>query len=347
VTRTIFESEVAEQPACLSQLLSAGRASAEVAAETIRKRRPRFALLAARGSSDNAARYAQYLLGIQNQLVAALATPSLFTQYQAEPSLADALVIGISQSGRSPDVVEVVRAGARAGAVTLAITNETGSPLAAAADQLLALSVGTERAVAATKTYTAQVTALAMLSAALRGEPSLWKELARLPALVGEAIALATPALAHAAELRQHDRLVVLGRGYNFSTALEVTLKVKETSGVMADGYSSADFQHGPKAILGAGLPVLAVAPGPRVFQDLDDVISLVVDKGAPLVAISERAEILSQASVALPLPAGIPEWLSPVVAVVPGQLWALGLSLARGGNPDAPPGLTKVTETR
>ena len=226
-------------------------------------------MLAARGSSDNAARYAQYLFGIENGLLAALATPSVFTHYGARPAMADALVIGISQSGQSPDIVEVVREGRRQGALTLAISNEPRSPLAEAAELVLPLHAGEERAVAATKTYTAQLMAVAMLSAALRNDPRAWAELAALPAQVQATIDLNQGVVAIAERLREHSRLVVLGRGYNLSTAFEITLKVKETSGVLAHGYSSADFLHGPKAILDRGLPVMAVTPG-RVFSDLD-----------------------------------------------------------------------------
>jgi glucosamine--fructose-6-phosphate aminotransferase (isomerizing) len=342
---TLFEAEIREQPAALGRLVASGRDAAEAAAERIRGRSVRFAVLAARGSSDNAARYGQYVLGIRNRLVAALATPSLFTQYQAAPSLADSLVIGISQSGQSPDIVEVLSAGRRQGAVTLAITNAPDSPLAAAADAVFPLLAGAERAVAATKTYTAQVAALAMLSAALAQDQQAWDELLGLPELLARVIDRNARAVGLAEAFRHHERLVVVGRGYNLSTTLEITLKVKETSGVMADGYSSADFLHGPKAILDRALPVLAVAPG-RVFEDLDEVVALSRGAGAPLIAISDREDVLGAAQVPLPLPPGTPDWLSPVLAVVPGQLWALGLSLARGTNPDAPPGLAKVTHT-
>jgi glucosamine--fructose-6-phosphate aminotransferase (isomerizing) len=343
---TIFETEVREQPAVLARLLAAGRPAAEAIADDIHGHRPRFAMIAARGSSDNAARYGQYLFGIRNRMVAALATPSLFTQYHAAPSLSDALVIGISQSGRSPDIVEVVSEARRQGGITLAITNEPGSPLALAAEHVLELHAGAERAVAATKTYTAQVAALAILSAALRGGNDSWEDLDRLPELVQLAIDANAHAVQVARNYSEPTRLVVLGRGLNLSTALEITLKIKETTGIMADGYSSADFLHGPKAILDRSIPVLMVAPG-KVFDDLDGVIHLVKEKGAPLIAISDRKEILEQADVALPLPQGMPEWLSPIVSVVPGQIWAMGLSLARGLHPDAPAGLTKVTETR
>lgn len=343
---TLFETELRQQPATLDRLLTLGRGRAESIAEKIRSYQPRFAVIAARGSSDNAARYGQYLLGIQNRLLVSLATPSLFTQYHAAPSLSGALVTGISQSGQSPDIIEVVREARRQGAPTLAITNDERSPLASAAELVFPLLAGPERSVAATKTYTAQALALAMLSAAMRAEDALWAELRALPELVAQAIDLNAPCLGLARRFCDHTRLVVVGRGYNLSTALEITLKIKEASGIMADGYSSADFFHGPKAILDRSLPVLAVAPG-RVFDDLDGIVRLAKDTGAPLIVLSDRREILEAADVELPLPPGIPEWLSPIVAVVPGQLWALGLSLARGANPDAPPGLSKVTQTR
>jgi glutamine---fructose-6-phosphate transaminase (isomerizing) len=342
---TFFEAELREQPAVVARLLQSGRPRAQEIADRIRARAPRFGVLAARGSSDNAARYAQYLLGIENGLVAALATPSLFTHYGARPALGDALVIGISQSGQSPDIVEVVREGRRQGALTLALTNEPESPLAEAAEMLLPLQAGTERAVAATKTYMAQLAAIAMLSAAWRDDPAAWAELEALPDQLSATLAANHAAASIAESLREHSRLVVLGRGYNLSTAFEITLKVKETSGVLAHGYSSADFLHGPKAVLDRTLPVMAVSPG-RAFDDLDSVAALVREQGAPLIAISDRPDVLAAADVALPLPAGVPEWLSPLAAVIPGQLWALGFSLARGLQPDAPRGLTKVTHT-
>ena len=344
---TLYDAELREQPASLERLLGQGRAAAEAAAEHVRHRGARFAVLAARGSSDNAARYGQYVLGIQNRLVAALATPSLFTHYRAAPSMGDALVVGISQSGQSPDIVEVLREASRQGGATIAVTNDPGSPLAEAAEFVLPLLAGPERSVAATKTYTAQLMALAMLSAALSGDEQAWADLRGVPDAVARAIDGSAGLESMAPRFRDYAGLVVVGRGYNLSTAFEVALKVKETAGILADGYSSADFLHGPKAILEQRPPVLVVAPGPRTFEDLDGVVRLVRELAAPLLAISDRPEILEGAEVAMSLPQGTPEWLSPIVAVVPGQLWALALSLARGRNPDAPVGLSKVTLTR
>jgi len=346
-----FEQEVREQPEVLARLLDRGRAPAEEAAAAIRAHGPDFVMIAARGSSDNAARYGQYLFGVQNRLAVASSAPSLITHYGVAPRLGRAVVLGISQSGQSPDVVAVVEEGRRQGAVTVALTNDAGSPLARAAAFVLPLSVGTERAVAATKTYTAQLTALAMLSAALcpeAGEKALrWRELLELPARVGEALALQPTNADLAAPFRDRERLLVVGRGYDLATVFEVALKIKETSYVSADPYSSADLLHGPAALLDEELPVMIVASTARPFGDLDTVMRLARDRGAPLIALTDSPALRAAARVWLPLPSDIPEWLSPVVTIVPGQLWAQAMAYARGLTPDTPRGLSKVTLTR
>jgi glutamine---fructose-6-phosphate transaminase (isomerizing) len=350
VTST-FEREVREQPDVLARLLAQGRDPAEAAAAGIRAHDPHFVLIAARGSSDNAARYGQYVFGVQNRLVVASSAPSLITHYAVAPRLERAAVIGISQSGQSPDVVAVVEEGRRQGAATVALTNDPASPLARAAAFVLPLSVGPEQAVAATKTYTAQLTALAMLSAALCPEEGerdrRWRELLDLPGRVGEALALASTEPAPAAPFRDRERLLVVGRGYDLATVFEVALKIKETSYVSADPYSSADFLHGPAALLDQDLPVMVVATSARSFGDLDEVVRLARERGAPLIALTDSPALKEAARAWLPVPAGVPEWLSPVVSVVPGQLWALALARSRGLSPDSPRGLSKVTLTR
>jgi glucosamine--fructose-6-phosphate aminotransferase (isomerizing) len=341
------ETEIREQPEALERLLRDGRVHADEIAARIRERAPRFVVIAARGSSDNAARYAQYLLGVQNRLVVALAAPSVMTRYASSPSLSDALVIGLSQSGRSPDVVAVVADGRRQGALTIAITNVPDSPLAQAAEYVLALHAGEERAVAATKTYTAQLMALAMLSTALEPEPDRRAELVEVPDRLRRALALNPQAPELASRFRANERAVVVARGYDLATAFEIALKIKETSYVMAEPYSSADLLHGPAALLDAALPMLVVAPGAQRFEDLDAVVALARQRGAPLIALSDDEALLAQADAALRVPPGTPDWLSPLVTIGPGQLWALGLARARGLEPDAPRGLSKVTLTR
>jgi glucosamine--fructose-6-phosphate aminotransferase (isomerizing) len=344
---SLFETEIREQPLALARLLREGREEAEAIGRAVRARAPRFVMLAARGSSDNAGRFAQYLLGLQNRLSVALAAPSLFTHYAAPPSLPDSLVVGVSQSGQSPDVVEVVKEGRRQGALTVAISNDPASPLAQAAEHRLALRAGEERAVAATKTYTAQLVSLAMVSAAIAAREDLWRELDALPGQVGEAITAARGLPGAARVLAPASRLVVVGRGLHLATAFEVALKIKETSYLSAEPYSSADFLHGPVALLEADLPLLLVASGPRPFPELLDLRSRAMVAGAPVLALSDDGALLETVDAPLPLAGGAPEWLAPVTAVALGQLLALELCRARGLDPDAPRGLRKVTLTR
>lgn len=345
--RSLFEQEIREQPAVLGRLVTEARGRVEEVAAAIRARSPAFALFAARGSSDNAARYAVYLFGAHNQLSVALAAPALHTLYGAAPRVDGALVVGVSQSGQSPDVRAVLEHARAQGALTLAIVNDESSPLAAAAELSLAVGAGDERAVAASKTYTGELTLLAMLSAALAEDDKRWEELTALPAAMAAAVEAAEPARNGAVLLTEASRVAVLGRGFNQSTAHEIALKLSETCYLAAEPWSWADFLHGPIAIVEPGFPVVVVAPSGRASDDAPDIIDDLRQRGATLVVASDRLDLLSSAAVALPLPTGVPEWLSPVTAVVPGQLLALALAQARGLDPDHPRGLRKVTLTR
>ena len=341
-----FEQEIREQPDAIARQLQQGRAEIEAAAAAVRAAAPHTVMIAARGTSDNAARYAQYVLGVHDRLPVALAAPSLFTHYAAPPRLAGSLVIGISQSGQSPDIVAVVDEARRQGALTIAITNRPGSPLASAAAHVIALHAGEERAVAATKTYTTELVALAMLSAALEDDATRWRELEALPAQVTAALALEAAAAPAVARCCTAERFVVLGRGFNYSTAFEIALKIKETSYVIAEPYSSADFLHGPAAMLEGGFPVVLVAPRGKL-TDGGALLDLLEARQAEVIAISNDPEVLRRAPAPLAIPGDVPEWLSPVVAVVPGQWLAHALATARGLDPDRPRGLSKVTHTR
>ncbi len=342
------QKEIEEQPGALARLLREGRQPAEEVAARVRAFAPRYVVIAARGSSDNAARYAQYLFGAHNRLPVCLATPSLFTFYDAAPSLEGALVIGVSQSGQSPDIVAVVESGRRQGALTLAITNRPGSPLAAAAEHTLPLLAGEERAVAATKTYTAQLCALAMLSAAVEGAPSRWRELERVPSLVEEAISRNASVDEKVSRYRYADHFAVVGRGFNYSTAFEVSLKMKETSYLVAEPYSPADLLHGPVAMIDRGFPVLLVAPSGRVLGDIAELAdpARAAQRGADR-HLGRPRHPRPRARRRCRSPPGMPEWVTPMVAVVPGQIWAVALARTRGLDPDQPRGLSKVTETR
>ena len=343
-----LHSEILEQPACLERLLSSHRKNVEQIAAAIQSRDIRFAFLAARGTSDNAGRYANYLWGAMNGLPLALATPSLFTYYQQPPKLKNALVVGISQSGQSPDIVSVLREGKRQGNLTLAVTNAPDSPLAQSADFVLDVQAGPELAVAATKTYTTELMGIAMLSAALAGDGARWKELGQVADWVGEALKL-NEAIQQAAErYRYMDTCVVLGRGYNYATAYEWALKLKELTYIEAEPYSSADFRHGPVAMVAQGFPVMAVVPAGKVFDSMLELLTrLKQDLLAELVVISNTTMALSMAQTPFSIPADIPEWLSPLVSIVPAQLFAYHLTLAKGHDPNNPRTISKVTETQ
>jgi glucosamine--fructose-6-phosphate aminotransferase (isomerizing) len=344
-----LKSEIFEQPAVLDRLLRTQAARARDIARSIRSRGVHWVLIAARGSSDHAALYAKYLWGSRNGLPVALAAPSLYTLYHTPPRLQGALVVGISQSGQSPDIVSVLSDARRQGALTLAITNDLSSPLAEEAEMVLDACSGPERAIAATKTYTTQLLSIALLSAALseddRGEES--EALERVPDWVRQALALDGPAEQAARRYREMTQCAVLGRGLNYATAAEWSLKLKELTRVVAAPYSSADFRHGPVAIVTRGFPVLAVVPGGVVFDDVLALLaSLVEERGIDLIAISNQEKALALAGAPLELPAEIPEWLSPLVSIVPAQLFCYHLARAMGRDTEAPQGLSKVTRT-
>jgi glucosamine--fructose-6-phosphate aminotransferase (isomerizing) len=342
-----LSQEIHQQPNVLARLLDEQAQNAIRIADAIRERDVCYAVFAARGTSDNAARYAQYLFGSLNRLSVALATPSLFSIYHTPPRLREALVLGISQSGQSPDIVSVVKEGRRQGALTVAVTNTPDSPLGRAAEYILALGAGEEKAIAATKSYTAQLVALALLSAQLADDDDLLSELQRVPAAVEKTLALEEP-IARAAQRYAHaEACVVLGRGYNYATAFEIALKLKELAYILADPYSSADFRHGPVAIVERGFPVIAVAPTGAVYNDVTTLLQELNARDAEIIVISDQEEALRLARVPLTLPVALPEWLSPLTGVVPGQLLALHATLSKGYNPDHPRGLTKVTKTR
>jgi len=262
--------------------------------------------------------------------------------------LSNALVVGISQSGQSLDIVSVVVEGGRQGALTVAITNEPGSPLAQAADFALDICAEPEQAVAATKSYTAQLMAIAMLSVALSGHGGQLAELQRVPTLVQQALELDSAIRQAAGRYRYLEQCVVLGRGYNYATAFEWSLKLKELAYVLAEPYSPADFQHGPMAILSQGFPVLAAMPGGAVFENVLSLLSKLVDEHqAELLVLSNEERVLSLACTPFRLPEGMPEWLSPLVAIVPAQLFCYHLTRARGFDTEHPRGLRKVTLTR
>jgi len=326
---SLARTEMAEQPDVVERLLREEAGSIAAAAADVERRRPRYVVIAARGSSDNAARYAQHVIGRFWGLPVALATPSLHTLYDAPLRYDDALVIGISQSGASPDVAGVVAAATEQGALTVAITNEPDSPLAQGARHVIGLQTGPERSVAATKTYTASLAAVAAL---VNGGEALF----RVPEAIGRQLEHEVPAEAAAT----WEQLAVIGRGANYGTAFEAALKLEELTGMVAAPWSTADFMHGPIAILDPGFPILAIAPAGPTLPGMRELLAAARERGAELTVVSD-APIEGR----IPLEP-VPEWLSPLVAVIPAQLLAVGAAEQLGRDVDRPTGLQKVTRT-
>jgi glucosamine--fructose-6-phosphate aminotransferase (isomerizing) len=335
---TFLDAELHEQPEALARLLDRQHAHALEVAELFRRADVQYIVIASRGSSSNAARYAQYLLGRAARVPVAFATPSLYTLYEQPPRLDGALVIGISQSGSSPDVGSVVEEAARQGRPTIAITNDATSPLARAAEAVLPLEAGAEQSVAATKTYMNSLGALALLFTASTHDADAFAELRRMPELIAAQLAQSGE---DAEALEQLEGGTVMARGVNFGTAHEIALKMRELSGLLFEAYSSADLMHGPVAAIRPGWPVVAVAPSGPAQASMREAIAAVSARGAHLIVIADDP------AAQFKLVTGVPEWLSPLTAVIPGQLMARRIAELRGVDIDRPGGLSKVTLTR
>ena len=339
----LMAQEIREQPAVLARLLSQGQSDVNAAVELIKARNPKFVQLVARGTSDHAALYAKYLIEVSLGLPCGLASPSTVGLYHSQIKHGeDVLLIAVSQSGHSPDLVSYVEAWRLAGAATIAVVNDTTSPLAIASDVVIDIRAGAEKAVAATKTFTSQMLALWMLVAMWSGTglgaaeslPGLASTLAASPAAIEEV----------AQRYRFADRVVVTGRGYAYPVAREGALKMMETSYVAAHAFSGADLLHGPIAMVDASTPVLAVAPVGIGATSMQESMQNLRDRSIDVVAIGSGLGQAATVSVELP---NLPEQLAPIAAAIPLQWLAWQLALDRGFDPDNPRALNKVTRTR
>ncbi len=347
ISQSFLYQEIHQQPQTLSRLISEEAAAVRSLAEAVQERQISHVVIAARGTSDNAARYANYLLGAVNGFCVALATPSLYTIYNRVPRFGNALVLGISQSGKSPDIVAVLTEARRQGALTATITNFPESDLGQAADHVIDLQAGAEQSVAATKTYTSELAAIALFSAILAKDESMLAALHRTPQLASETLSMGAEIARIAERYRYMRACVVIGRGYNYATAFELALKIKELTYTVVEPYSSADFLHGPLAMIEPGFPIIVIAPSGAMISEMQEFIRTLNERQAEVIAISDDAALLAQARIPLKLPVSVPEWLSPLVAIIPGQLFAMHLASVRDLDPDHPRALHKVTETR
>jgi glucosamine--fructose-6-phosphate aminotransferase (isomerizing) len=336
-------AEIAEQPAVFESIV-ARRGELAAVATRLAAHGPRFALLAARGSSDHAALYTKYLIEVLLHLPAGLVSPSTTTLYGAEPDLSDVLYVTVSQSGGSPDLVEATRVARERGALTVAITNTPGSPLAETAEHAVSIGAGDEFAVAATKTYTATLLTSYLLVDAARGGSG--EAVADIGELAARTLANSAAGVAAASERYRHvERVVTTGRGYSSATAAEAALKLAETSYLGARAYSGADLLHGPVAAIDERTGVVAVTSRGHGGEAMREVVTAVRERGADVLAVGSAAgEMAASAQIAVPETA---EEVAPILEVLPLQRLALELALARGGDPDAPRGLSKVTRTR
>lgn len=329
--------EIGQQPAAVAATLAAIAEATAVLAAAVRERGLDRVVLVARGTSDHVAIYARYLLEARCALSASLAAPSLYTTYRPPVDLSRALVLGVSQSGQTPEIVAALEFAAERGALTAALTNEAGSPLADAVSHALVTAAGAERSVAATKTFTTALAVIAELARAL-GASDLAAPLQALPRALEEAAALPDALVEGAARsLLEAEAAVCIARGYAYATALEAALKLKEVTGLWAEGYSAADLRHGPRAAA-LGIPAVVFHAGGPLAEDVDGLERELAAAGSAVVSIGPGR--------ALPAAAGLCEELAPIALIVPAQLVAERLAVLRGRDPDRPPGLTKVTRT-
>ncbi len=340
-------NEIREQPEVLKKQLKKEKSNVLDIAKEIKKYNPEIVHLIARGTSDHAGIYGQYLFGIQNKIPFSLACPSLATFYGGIPHFTKSLTIGISQSGMSPDLIAVIDDCKKQGSPSLVITNTPKSPLGEMADYVIDCVAGPEKATAATKSYTTSLMGLAMLSAALKDDSKMFEELEKVPEWVAEALKLEDQAEDVSKYYAYVQRSVVLGRGYNYATAKEWGLKIQELTYTMAEAYSSADFQHGPIAMVENRFPVFAAAFEGKVLDSmLPQLTTISTQLKGNLCSITNSDKVAALSTNTFRISKDIPEWLTPFVGIIPAQLFAYHLCISKGQNTETPRTIAKVTET-
>jgi glucosamine--fructose-6-phosphate aminotransferase (isomerizing) len=342
-----MQREIHEQPRVIERLVREGAAGVGKLCAAAREREIGLLLVAARGTSDHAGVFARYLFEIETGIPVSLAAPSVFTLYEADVRWERTLALGISQSGEAEDATEVLRRARAAGQLTACIVNHVESRMARAAEHVIEMRAGEERSLPATKSYTASLAAVCLLAAGLSPRPDLGRRLEDLPLLIERVLALEGEIERRAERYRYMEKCAVLARGLNQATALEVALKLAETSYVEAHPYSAADFLHGPIAIVEEGFPCFLIAPSGRGYPSMLSLAQTLHERGAETVIVSDQEEILRWAATPFHVPVTVDEALTPLLYVVIGQLFAYHLARVKGRDPDQPRGLHKVTVTR
>ncbi len=343
--KTIMLKEIQAAPERVALLMARETRGLRKALARFRENRPPLILVAGRGTSDNAAVYGRYLFEHFAGIPVSGAALSLFTLYPAPMHLKGALAIGVSQSGESPDVVKALQAARRAGAFALALTNTPASSLADVADYTVLLHARKERAVAATKTYTAELVAMLMTCQAVGGRIEE-RQLEGIPDALRCALECSDAVAGLAPYFRYASDCICLARGFNFATAREVALKLQETCYIPAEGMSAADFLHGPIAMMDERIPLLLFAPHGPTYRFMLDLTRRLRRQGADVVAFTNRDEMAHAATAGIYCPFQVEDGISPLPLATLGQLFACHLALERGLNPDAPRRLRKVTKT-
>jgi len=339
--------EIRQQPAALERTLQGARGQIEELRQQLTRNRPRLVVLAARGTSDNAAQFGRYLLEILTGIPVALAAPSIFTLYGASLDLKDALLIAISQSGESTDTNLVLERAKEQGALTIGITNEPLSTLARIAGHTLLVQAEREQSVAATKTYTGQLMMMYLMAYALGGKVTL-DQLAKLPELAERALTLEPEIADRAPRYRFMDHAVVVGRGLNYASAFEFALKLMETCYVVAERFSAADFAHGPIAMVEGSFPSFLFTPAGVTWPAMREMLARLNQLQAETLILTDQSnrEAREQHQRAIVVPCEIEELFTPIPYIIPAQLLAARLAFEKGVNPDAPRTLSKVTRT-
>jgi glucosamine--fructose-6-phosphate aminotransferase (isomerizing) len=340
---SLMLQEISEQPVVLERTIQAERAKLEKLGEFLRGRDIDLIVLVARGSSDNASLFGRYLLEITTGIPVSLSAPSIFTLYGAKLNLKRAVVIGVSQSGEGTDINAVLESAKNSGAFTIGITNEADSTMAKIADETLLIHAGREKSVAATKTYTGQMLHFYMLASALADSKL---EFERIPHYSAQALQLKTEVEELVKRYVFMENCVVVGRGLNYGNSYELALKLMETCYVVAERFSSADFFHGPLAIVERRFPVILFAPQGVTRQSNLDLLERLHELHADCLSITNDEEIARKSPRFLQMPADIDEFLSPIPFIVPAQLFAALLAKEKGIDADAPRSLSKVTKT-